>query len=54
MSKCRNVDKNSIFSGVFRHGRRNRQVGFAHIITDFDKFAYLSDVFISDEYQGTD
>lgn len=30
----------------------NRQIGFARIITDFTRFAYLADVFILPEYQG--
>lgn len=30
----------------------NRQIGFARVITDFTRFAYLADVFILPEYQG--
>jgi len=30
----------------------NKQIGFARVITDFTRFAYLADVFILPEYQG--
>jgi GNAT superfamily N-acetyltransferase len=29
-----------------------QQIGFARVITDYARFAYLSDVFILDTYQG--
>ncbi len=29
-----------------------RQIGFARVVTDFSRFAYLADVFIVEEYQG--
>lgn len=28
------------------------QIGFAKVLTDYSRFAYLSDVFIVDEYKG--
>lgn len=28
------------------------QIGFAKVLTDYSRFAYLSDVFIIDEYKG--
>lgn len=30
----------------------NTQIGFAKVLTDYVRFAYLSDVFIIDEYKG--
>ena len=30
----------------------NIQIGFAKVLTDYVRFAYLSDVFIIDEYKG--
>jgi GNAT superfamily N-acetyltransferase len=35
--------------GVYR---QRQQVGFGRIITDYATFAYLSDVFVLDEYKG--
>ncbi|UCZ80477.1 GNAT family N-acetyltransferase [Pectobacterium carotovorum] len=44
--------QNSICFGIYRNKASNRQIGFARIITDHCTFAYLSDVFITDEYRG--
>ena len=41
--------ENSLTFGVY-HGRR--QIGFARVITDCATYAYLSDVFIVEEYRG--
>jgi GNAT superfamily N-acetyltransferase len=41
--------ENSLTFGVY-HG--DRQVGFARAITDLATYAYLSDVFVIDEYRG--
>ena len=41
--------ENSICFGVFK---KNKQIGFARVITDKATFAYLADVFILDEYRG--
>ncbi|HLI71227.1 MAG TPA: GNAT family N-acetyltransferase [Ktedonobacteraceae bacterium] len=41
--------EHSLAFGVY-HG--TRQVGFARIITDYATFAYVSDVFIIEEYRG--
>ena len=41
--------KNSLNFGVYHSGE---QIGFARLITDYATFAYLSDVYILDEYQG--
>jgi GNAT superfamily N-acetyltransferase len=40
---------NALCFGVYNN---STQVGFARVITDYTRFAYLSDVFILDEYQG--
>jgi GNAT superfamily N-acetyltransferase len=40
---------NSVCFGVYAE---DKQVGFARVITDFDSFAYLADVFILEEYHG--
>jgi GNAT superfamily N-acetyltransferase len=44
----RSIEHSSCF-GVFH---RNRQVGFARVITDFATIAYLCDVFILKDYRG--
>jgi GNAT superfamily N-acetyltransferase len=41
--------EHSLAFGVY-HGRR--QVGLARVITDYATFAYLTDVFILEEYRG--
>lgn len=41
---------NSVCFGVF--DQKNRQIGFARVITDFAVFAWILDVFIIQEYQG--
>jgi GNAT superfamily N-acetyltransferase len=40
---------NSLCFGVYVD---EKQVGFARLITDYDSFAYLADVFILEEYRG--
>jgi GNAT superfamily N-acetyltransferase len=40
---------NSLCFGVYAG---EKQVGFARLITDYDSFAYLADVFILEEYRG--
>jgi N-acetylglutamate synthase-like GNAT family acetyltransferase len=40
---------NSLCFGVYSD---EKQVGFARLITDYDSFAYLADVFILEEYRG--
>ncbi len=39
----------SLGFGLFH---RDRQVGFARVISDFTKFAYLADVYVLEEHQG--
>ncbi|MDX2127643.1 MAG: GNAT family N-acetyltransferase [Chloroherpetonaceae bacterium] len=48
--------EHSMCFGVFERLSENqfKQVGFARVITDFTTFAYLSDVFILEEYRGLD
>lgn len=41
--------KNSLNFGVYHS---DVQIGFARLITDYATFAYLSDVYILEEYQG--
>ncbi|MDQ3021091.1 MAG: GNAT family N-acetyltransferase [Bacteroidota bacterium] len=41
--------KNSICFGVYY---KNKQIGFARVITDNATFAYLADVFILEEHRG--
>jgi GNAT superfamily N-acetyltransferase len=40
--------KNSLCFGVYD---KDRQIGFARVITDYTTFAYLADVFIVSEYR---
>jgi GNAT superfamily N-acetyltransferase len=40
---------NSVCFGVYAE---DKQIGFARVITDFDSFAYLADVFVLEEYRG--
>jgi GNAT superfamily N-acetyltransferase len=41
--------KNSLCFGLFHH---DKQIGFGRVITDRATFAYLSDVFVIEPYQG--
>jgi GNAT superfamily N-acetyltransferase len=41
--------KNSLCFGLFRN---EIQIGFARVITDYSRFAYLADVFILEEWRG--
>jgi GNAT superfamily N-acetyltransferase len=41
--------EHSLCFGVFH---RNRQVGFARVITDFATIAYLGDLFVLKDYRG--
>jgi GNAT superfamily N-acetyltransferase len=46
------IDKsieNSLCFGVYY---KNKQLGFARVVTDYSIFAYLADVFIIEEFQG--
>ena len=44
------VINNSLCFGVYKD---DEQVGFARVVTDFATFAYLGDVYILDEFQGS-
>lgn len=41
--------ENSLSFGVYKN---ERQIGFARIVTDYATFAYISDVFILNEFRG--
>jgi len=41
---------NSLCFGVYN--QTGEQVGFGHVVTDYTTFAWLTDVFIIDEYRG--
>ncbi len=41
--------ENSLCFGVYDQGK---QIGFARVVTDFDSFAYIADVFIVENYRG--
>ncbi|MEO8664115.1 MAG: GNAT family N-acetyltransferase [Ignavibacteria bacterium] len=41
--------KNSLCFGMYY---KNKQIGFARLITDYATFAYLADVYILEEYRG--
>ncbi len=41
--------QNSLAVGLFKSGK---QIGFCRLITDYSTFAYLADVFISEEEKG--
>ncbi len=42
--------KNSLPFGVYKG---ENQIGFARVVTDYATFAYLGDVFVLSEYQGS-
>ena len=44
----RGID-NSLNFGIYR---REQQVGFARVVTDYATFAWLADVFVLEEYRG--
>lgn len=41
--------RNSMCVGLYH---RDRQIGFARVVTDYARFAYLADVFVIDAYRG--
>lgn len=41
--------KNSLCFGMYKN---EKQIGFARVITDYSRFAYLADVFITDSEKG--
>lgn len=51
IEQTRRAIRNSLCFGVYD---RERQVGFARVVTDYATFAYVGDVFILDEYRGKD
>ena len=49
VSKVKKAAEHSLNFGLYHH---DRQVGYARIITDYARIAYLADVFIIPEYRG--
>lgn len=54
---CINIPKDTVQTSIqhslcFGVYQDHKQIGFARIISDFSTIAYLSDVFILDEYRG--
>ncbi|HMQ67656.1 MAG TPA: GNAT family N-acetyltransferase [Ignavibacteria bacterium] len=43
------IIKNSLNFGLYF---KNKQIGYARVITDYATFAYLADVFILEEFRG--
>lgn len=43
--------ENSLCIGVYEDGTGD-QIGFARLVTDYGRFAYLCDVFVIDDHQG--
>ena len=41
--------ENSLNFGLYH---KNRQIGYARIISDYSTIAYLGDVFVLEEYRG--
>ncbi len=48
-AKFENALKHSLPFGVYRNGA---QIGFARVITDFETFAYLADVYVDEAHRG--
>jgi len=45
--------ENSLCFGIYAAaGETLQQVGYARMVSDFARFAYMADVFVLDEYQG--
>jgi N-acetylglutamate synthase-like GNAT family acetyltransferase len=44
--------QHSLNFGVYDQQNRQKQVGFARVVTDYSTFAYLCDVFIQENYRG--
>jgi GNAT superfamily N-acetyltransferase len=49
MEEVESIIRHSLNFGVYLNGK---QVGYARILTDYNFFAYLLDVFIDPEHQG--
>ncbi len=44
--------ENSLCFGLYAAGERERQIGFARVVTDFATFAWIGDVFVLEEERG--
>lgn len=49
LARVKKSIQNSICFGVYY---KEKQIGFARVITDYVRFGYLADVFIIEEYRG--
>lgn len=49
IAKVRKSISHSVCFGVYH---KEKQIGFARVITDYVRFGYLADVFIVEEYRG--
>lgn len=49
METVKTAIANSLNFGLYHDGR---QIGFGRFITDYATFAYMADVYVSDEYRG--
>lgn len=49
-ARIRRSIENALIFGLYQDD--GRQVGFARVVTDFARFAWLSDVFVSDDLRG--
>jgi N-acetylglutamate synthase-like GNAT family acetyltransferase len=47
--KVKNSIENSLNFGVFH---KEKQIGFARVISDFSTIAYLGDIYVLEEYRG--
>ena len=49
LEKVKTLLDNSLCFGLYK---KDSQIGFARLVTDYATFAYLADVFILEEYRG--
>jgi predicted GNAT family N-acyltransferase len=49
LETMQNCIKNSLNFGVYLHGK---QIGYARLVTDYNIFAYIMDLFIQEDFRG--
>jgi GNAT superfamily N-acetyltransferase len=49
LDTVRNSVKNSLCFGIYKDGK---QIGFARVLTDYTRLAYLADVFVIENYRN--
>ena len=49
LEQTRTAIENSICFGVYHNGR---QIGFARVVSDLATFAYVGDVYVTEEFRG--